>query len=147
MQVSGQSMKKDAATAATRADAWFDASDWPLLRVSLPQTQTDQDVERYLHVLAQYRGRKEPYAIVIDTDRSMGFTAKQRQMQGEYIRAGIDESRKYLRAIAFVAGSSWRRGMLTAVFWIQPPPSAYEIFSSLDAAVAWASAQLTSSAR
>lgn len=128
---------------STRADAWFDASQWPLLLVSLPQTQTDQDVERYLQVLAKYRGRKQPYAIVLDTDRSMGFTARQRQMQGEYVRAGIEESRKYLRAMAFVASSAWRRGMLTAVFWIQPPPCAYEIFSSQADAVRWTLAQLS----
>lgn len=131
------------ADASPRADAWFDASQWPLLLVSLPQTQTDQDIERYLQVLAKYRSRQQPYVIVLDTDRSMGFTARQRQMQGEYVRAGMEESRKYLRAIAFVASAAWRRGMLTAVFWIQPPPAAYEIFTSRAEAVRWTMEKLS----
>jgi hypothetical protein len=127
---------------STRAQAWFDSSQWPLLLVTLPQTQTDQDVECYLRELAKFRGRKEPYVIVLDAGASMGFTPRQRQMQGEYVRAGIEESRTYLRAIAFVASSSWRRGMLTAVFWLQPPPGDYLIFSSRDEALPWAMEKL-----
>ncbi len=124
-------------SAGGRAETWFDATNWPLLLIALPQTQTDLDVERYLQLLAEYRNRKQPYGIVLNTDRSMGFTARQRRMQADHIRDGLEQSRIYLKAIAFVASASWRRGMLTAVFWLQPPPSAYEVFSTQHAAREW----------
>lgn len=142
MQADGQALKQRTSPRG-RADAWFDASLWPLLVVTLPQSQTDEDVERYLHALAMYRARKEPYAIVVNIDHSMGFTARQRRMQGEYIRNGIEESRLYLKGIAFVVTSSWRRGMLTAIFWIHPPPYGYEVFPTQEQAIDWAKSKLS----
>ncbi len=123
-----------------------DSSRWPLLQVTLPENQTDAELQAYLDELGEYRDRHEAYAVVVHLDASAGFSARQRRMQAEYIERGLQWSRKYLKGLAFVTQSSVRRGMLTAIFWIQKPESPYRIFSDADEALRWASAQIQTEA-
>jgi hypothetical protein len=116
---------------------WVDDSAWPLLRVMLPPTQSDADVLEYLELLRSYRSRRQPYAILLDTSRSLGFSATQRKLQGEYIREGRAVTKITLRAIAFVADSALRRGALTAIFWIATPPAPHQIFARAADAEVW----------
>ena len=114
-----------------------DSTLWPLVIVKLPQVVTDDEVREYLAQLRAFRERREPYALIIDANDSRGFTANQRKLQAEYIQEGIALSRKYLRAFAFVAASTFQRGMLTAIFWLQRPEWPHQVFKTLDQAKAW----------
>ena len=115
-----------------------DSSRWPIVRVRLPPVATDDEVQRYLDELGELRARREPYALVMIADESRGFNAKQRQMQADYIASGMDLSRKYLKAFAFVAESAMQRGMLTAVFWLRPPEWPHRVFRTVEEASVWA---------
>jgi hypothetical protein len=115
-----------------------DGSAWPLVRVTLPPKASNEEVQAYLDELRTYRERREFWAVVVDSTASWGFNAKQRRMQADYIASGIELSRYYLKALAFVAGSQLQRGMLTAIFWLKPPQSPHRVFSSVWEAEAWA---------
>lgn len=115
-----------------------DATHWPLVRVTLPAAVSDDDVLAYLEQLRALRERRQPYALIVDAIGSGGFTPRQRQMQGEYIRAGVELSKRYLKAFAFVSASPWKRAMLSAVFWVSGTEWPHSVFASVSEAEAWA---------
>src|SRR5690606_27983017 len=102
-----------------------------------PEAVSDDDLVKSLQELRKHRERREPYALLIDSTRCAGFSPRQRQIQAEYIASGIDLSRRYLKAFAFVAKSQLPRGMLTAVFWVRPPESPHRVFVSVEEAERW----------
>jgi hypothetical protein len=115
-----------------------DTTLWPLVRVTLPPVVSDDEVSVYLDELRVLRERREPYALILDANQSSGFTAKQRQMQADYVRAGLGLSKRYMKAFAFVASSPWKRGMLTAIFWLSGTEWPHKVFSSFEQAKDWA---------
>lgn len=119
---------------------------WPLVNVRLPEQASDAEVQAYLDELRLLRERREPYALIVDANRSRGFSARQRQMQADYIASGIDLSRRYLRAFAFVAESAMQRGMLTAIFWLRRPEWPHRVCRTIEEAEAWSLALLQDAA-
>jgi hypothetical protein len=115
-----------------------DSRHWPLVRATLPASVSDDDVRAYLEELRALRERRQPYALIIDAIGSGGFTAKQRQMQGEYVRSGIELSRRYLKAFAFVSASPAKRAMLSAVFWLSGIEWPHKVCGSTAEAEEWA---------
>jgi hypothetical protein len=124
-----------------------DTSGWPVVVVHLPAAVSDEEVQLYLEALRVLRERREPYALIVDANRSRGFSARQRQMQADYIQSGIEMSRRYLKAFAFVAESPMQRGMLTAIFWIRRPEWPHGVFRTLMDADAWARSLLSPAQR
>ncbi|HVZ35104.1 MAG TPA: hypothetical protein VG963_21910 [Polyangiaceae bacterium] len=119
-----------------------DSSRWPILCARLPASSTDREVQDYLDQLRAFRERREPYALIIEASASRGFSARQRKMQADYIQSGMQLSRVYLRAFAFVADSPFQRGMLTAILWLNPPEWPHRIFRSTGEAIVWTSQML-----
>ena len=119
-----------------------DTTQFPIVRVTLPASVSDDDVRAYLDQLRILRERRRPYALIIDATGSGGFSPKQRQMQGEYIRSGIELSRRYLRAFAFVSASPWKRAMLSGVFWLSGIEWPHKVCGSLAEAEEWARSHL-----
>ncbi len=115
-----------------------DTTLWPLVRVNLPPVVSDDEVSAYLDELRVLRERRQPYALIIDANQSSGFSPKQRQMQADYVRAGLALSKRYMKAFAFVASSPWKRGMLTAIFWLSGTEWPHKVFPSFEPAKEWA---------
>lgn len=111
---------------------------WPIVRVKLPPAQSDDEVRQYLEELRALRERRQPYALIIDANESRGFSAAQRKMQADYIESGLELSRRYLKAFAFVSASSIQRGMMTAIFWLRKPEWPHRFFATFDEAKEWA---------
>ncbi len=123
-----------------------DTTRFPLVRVTLPASVSDDDVRLYLDELRVIRERRQAYALIIDAVGSGGFSPKQRQMQGEYIRSGIELSRRYLKAFAFVSASPWKRAMLSGVLWLSGTEWPHRVCGSMAEAEEWARSHLTGSA-
>jgi hypothetical protein len=113
------------------------ADQFPLVVVTLPESASDDDVAAYLEELRALRARRVDYALIVNATASRGFSAKQRQMQADYVEEGIEISRRHLKAFAFVAESAFQRGMLTAIFWLRKPEWPHAVFSSLLDARVW----------
>jgi glyoxylase-like metal-dependent hydrolase (beta-lactamase superfamily II) len=118
---------------------------WPIVRVKLPPEQTDDEMRLYLDELRALRERRQPYALIIDANDSRGFTASQRKLQAEYIESGVELTRRYLKAFAFVAESAIQRGMMTAIFWLRRPEWPHAFFATVEEAKEWARDKLAES--
>ncbi len=116
---------------------WLDDSLWPLLVVTLPPTPSDEALAAYLKQLGAYRQRRQPYALLIDATYAMNFSPRQRKMQSEHIRQGLPITRIYLKGIAYVAQSAFKRGIITALHWLVTPPAPHAVFASRVEAEAW----------
>jgi hypothetical protein len=122
--------------------SWFDDSSWPILKVRLPPYPSDEDLTHYFQLLASYRNRRQPYGLLMDVTHARSFSPTQRRMQAEYIRDGLPLSRIYLKAIAYVAETALKRGAITAIYWLVPPASPYQIFGQRAEADRWLAGQL-----
>jgi hypothetical protein len=121
---------------------WLDDSLWPMLVLTLPPSPKDEEVAAYLKHLGTYRQRREPYALLVDTTHSLSFSARQRKMQSDHVRDGLPITRIYLKGIAYVAESTFKRGVITAIHWLVKPPAPHEVFSTKAEAAAWLEARL-----
>lgn len=117
--------------------SWFDDSAWPILKVRLPPYPSDDDLAHYFQLLASFRNRREPYGLLMDVTYARYFSPRQRKMQAEYIREGLPISRIYLKGIAYVAETALKRGAITAIYWLVPPASPYQIFAQRTEAERW----------
>ena len=106
-----------------------------------PSPITDQSLERLLAELAGHLRKKQPYALVFDLSAAPAPTAVQRRMLSEHMRLNDGAIREYVRGLAVVTPATWVRGLITAVFWLAPPPIEYRFCDDVAAAMTWARAR------
>ena len=80
--------------------------------------------------------------MVYDASHASPPTARQRKMQAEFIAANEDRIQGATLGFAFVAPSVGLRGVIQAIFWLQPPLYDYRICSNLLEAYNWADDKL-----
>jgi hypothetical protein len=125
----------------SRAIAFEDAL-WPLLVVRFTGTATDDEFERYLHQMTVMLARRQPHAVIMDATAAHFTPTSHHRMQANWIRAHKTELAELSAGTAFVFSSRLFRVVISGVFMLQPPPSPYAIFGTLDEAVRWSAAQL-----
>src|SRR5262252_2029385 len=113
------------------------SDDGSLVTVSPPRELTDEAVLSVLRDLEARLARGGTYGLIFDLSNAGTPNAVQRQLLAGHMRKNRALIERSVRRLAVVAPSSMVRGMLTAIFWIQPPPVPYEVFSSRDEAAAW----------
>lgn len=111
--------------------------------IAVPPTPiTDQHLERLLSELVGHLRKKEPYALVFDLTAAPAPTAVQRRMLSDHMRTHDLAIREYVRGLAVVTPATWVRGLITAVFWLAPPPMEYRFCDDVPAALSWARARV-----
>lgn len=75
---------------------------------------------------------------MLDARDANQMSAAHRKRVAEWLTLHREELRRYHVALAFVSGSALIRGVLTAIYWLHPPPYPYKMFGALDEAKAWA---------
>lgn len=118
-----------------------DLSRAPLLQIRFIGMSSDEAFEGYLREYAAFL-RRGPYAAVYDARRASFPPASQRKRQADWIREHADTIQQNCAGIAFCTSSPWIRGAITAVFWLQPPPSPYVVVDDIVEAEQWACEQL-----
>lgn len=116
----------------------------PVIRIAHDGATSDEDFERYLNTLrdSMYAPNAGHRLLVIDATYSAPTPATQRRMQADWMKEHADRIRKFTVGVAFVIPSGMIRGMLTAIFWIQPLPSPHEVCATLEQALDWGDTQL-----
>jgi hypothetical protein len=115
--------------------------------VTPPPELTDDAVKSILLGLEACLARGSPYALIFDLSRSGIPNAVQRAALAAHIRKNKPRSELWVRAIAVVAPSPLVRGVLTAIFWIEPLGVTHDVFATLIEARSWARFQFASKVR
>lgn len=134
----------------------IDLDSYPIVIVNHWGTLTDAQYAAYLQemsdipqALRQKRGNNwifgDRMVLVYDGTHAQPPSANQRKMQADWIAANMDMVRAGTVGLAFVAPSFMLRGVIQAVFWLQPPLYDYVICGSLLEAYNWAEDKLDQS--
>jgi hypothetical protein len=113
-----------------------------LLWVTPPKALTDAAVQEITDALSRRLRRDEPYAALFDLSDAGIPTAKQRQMLAAHMRRNSELIQRWVRGLAVIAPSPLVRGVATAIFWLEPPRVAHDVFSTTREAEAWARARV-----
>ena len=64
----------------------IDTSNWPHVKITVPDEYGDEDVKEYLNKLDEIRLRGKPYTVVVDSRAAMTMTSLQRKMQTDNMK-------------------------------------------------------------
>lgn len=90
------------------------------------------------------RQQRRSYGLAVDLSEVAEATPSQRRLFGEFNERITDFASRYCVGVAFVAPSPWKRGVITAIHWVTPPPYPHQTFASLSEGRAWVASQLAS---
>lgn len=110
----------------------------PIVTVTPPPELTDEALASILQGLEACLARGSPYVLIFDLSQSGVPTAVQRATLAAHIRKNKSRSQRWVRGIAVVAPSPIVRGMLTAIFWLEPLGVTHEVLSTVAEARNWA---------
>lgn len=119
-----------------------DESQWPMVVFRFRGEPTDEDFEAYLRAMESLYERGERFAILFDARGTVQLSAKHRRRQAQWLKDNAERIRRFNVGSAFVIDSAFVRGLLTAIFWIQPMPSPHTVTETLAEAEAWCRARL-----
>jgi len=113
----------------------------PVVIVTPPPRLNDEIVSSILRDLERCLMRGSPYVLVFDLSHGGTPNPVQRASMASHMRKNRPRIERSVLAIAVVAPSPLVRGVLTAIFWVEPPPVAHQVFASASEARAWAHEQ------
>lgn len=121
----------------------YDASGWPVVLFRFSGRLDIADNERYFRDSNALLEAPPGFTCVLDgVDMALPEVELVRQ-QANWIRTNREAMRQVSRGFALIAPSAVIRGLVRAVFHIQPLPVPYAIFAELDEGLAWARERAT----
>lgn len=124
----------------------FAAREGSFVVVRPPAQLTDALVDAVIAELTEHLLRGEPYVLLFDLSTTGLLTAVQRKKLAEHMSTHDGVIRKVVRGIAIIAPNPLIRGMVTAMFWLVPPPIPCHMCGSQADACTWAESVMPSSA-
>ncbi len=115
----------------------------PIVLVTFVGAPTDAEFDRYLEDMTeQILARRQQTVTILEATRSDSTSAAQRKKQADWLAKHRDDLRRYSLGTAFVIKSAMVRGVLTAIFWLQPMDRPHTIVATLEEAEGWAAVKL-----
>jgi len=116
----------------------IDDAERPLIAVSFVGTWTDDEFRSYLREMTdRVVLPRTPTVTLLDAGLTLAVTARQRQMQAEWLREHRDVLRAFSLGTAFVIRSPVVRGVLTAILWVQPLEAPHVVVATRDEGLDW----------
>lgn len=109
-----------------------------IVTVTPPPVLTDDVVTSILQGLEGCLMRGSSYVLIFDLSQSGTPNPLQRATLASHMRKNKPRIERSVRAMAVVAPSPIVRGVLTAIFWLEPPPVKHQVFANESDAKAWA---------
>jgi hypothetical protein len=103
-----------------------------------PSTLREGEIEQVLAELETQVRSGARYVLVFDLTNAALPDAVQRQKLAAHVRENEQDIRRSVRGIGVVLTSSLVRGIVTAIFWVAPPPVPYRFFATRAEAATWA---------
>jgi len=116
----------------------FTARDGDFVVVTPPAQLTDALLDGLLSELVEHLLRGQPYVLLFDLSTTAIPTAIQRRKLAEHMATYKATIEDVVRGIAIVAPNALVRGMVTALFWLVPPPIASHMCGTRAEASEWA---------
>jgi hypothetical protein len=98
---------------------------------------SDEEFDGYIARLEELITRRTPYVVVVEATRSKAMSGKQARKMADWTKLRAEELRTYCRGIAFVIPSLFVRGILRAIFTMQPPPYPSKVVETTEQALEW----------
>jgi len=114
-----------------------DESQWPIvISRSIGESQ-DSDISAYIasHEASVRRGK---HVVVLDASKGQAMNTKHRKQVADWIQANARRLEQARLGLALVSSSAVVRGIVTATYWLSPPPYRYQAFKTMDDAKEWA---------
>lgn len=119
-----------------------DESRFPLVVVTFREVADDREFDAYLDRMSALVRRQKKNVVILDASEAGAAPASQRKKQADWITQNSELLRAHSLGTAFVISSPLVRGMLTAIFWLQPMPNPHAVVGTYAEAERWAIEQL-----
>ncbi len=116
--------------------------EWPLLIIKASGESSDRDLDRYIATLSEALSRCERHVVVVDASEGQNLKSTHRKRVAAWNQANEPALKKYRAGLVLVTESAVLRGLITAVYWLFPPPFPYRTADSIDDARSWGFKQL-----
>lgn len=122
----------------------IDQSCLPLIVIKYDGPTTDENFEAYLATLYQSMtaSKAGPRVLLQDATLAYPITARQRKRQADWMKEYSELIARMTLGCAFVIPSSLMRGVLTAIFWLQPLPCPHELSANMAEGLSWCEQKL-----
>jgi|SRR5271166_1885741 len=110
----------------------------PIVWAVPPPELSDEAIDAILSALEEHLARATPYVLLFDLTHAGMPNALQRQKLAAHIRDNTPRIKHCVRGVGVILRSTLVRGVVTAVFWIAPPPVPHHLFTSRAEAIRWA---------
>ena len=122
---------------------FFDFSDPRIFRVKFEGPHTDAEFLEYLAESSRHvHARTGRTVALVDARKAAPMSARQRKQQADWQRKHERILRENTAGTAFVVSNAVIRGLLTAIFWLQPLPHEHLVTQSMAEAEGWCRARL-----
>lgn len=126
-------------------DGWFMATDERVLLSYMDQRTTPSSFKRHLAALArdidEWPEAIGKRAVLYESPAPAAMSAEQRRQLADMLDQRKDKLRTITSGYVMVTPSAVVRGVLTAVFWIAPPPYPYQVVGTPEEAFRWLATQ------
>src|SRR5262245_2821591 len=124
---------------------WIDQSRAPLYELTFPAETTDQALAALCAARERWATRATyRVAWVVNLAGVLQAPASQRRIFGEHLKRFEPHDKAYNQGSALIVPNTFVRGLVTAVFWLNPPSFPNQCFATAGDARIWAEQQLKS---
>lgn len=114
-----------------------DEAHWPIATLTFSPRPSEEEILAFVAANERFLATEERHATVVDMRAIIEAHPNQRRMTAAYVKRNFDALKKYRTGVAFVLNSSFLRGIVTAVMWLQRPPYEWTTVSTVEAGVTW----------
>ena len=115
----------------------IDRKNLPVLQLRYVGDYSDAELAVFLRELDDVLKAPGRKLCIFDLSKATTGTARQRQLQGEWIKRNEQALKREFAAAAIVTDSAIIRGAVTAIFWVRPLPFPTRIVATLESAEVW----------
>lgn len=125
---------------------WFDSSRAPLYVWTFPDRFDDRELDRALTAYRRWRqAARFESAFVVDLSHIRAATTRQRLMVAGHLSESADHSRRHIVGTSLVVSTPLHRALMTAVFWMQPPPTPVHVVTNFPEGMSFCEKRLATS--
>jgi hypothetical protein len=109
--------------------AW-DASDWPIVVCVQEGEFSMEDAEAQISSYEEALARRAPHVVIIDARRARVIVPATRKRFAQWVKGREVDLASYRLGTVTITSSPVVRGVLSAIYWVSPPPYPHTVVAS-----------------